>query len=139
MGLFSTKKRNTQTSEVVDVSSPLNIGGDNEAPVFNLANSSGNRIITSDMGAIKASFDLAGKVADSTQSIADSSFSLAKDGLNLANDGIKKVADGVNSSLAFVGQQLKSDTEKGTNQFTYLVLGLALIGLLGAVAVFGRK
>ncbi len=139
MGLLSSSSRQSNTTNVNDVSTPINVGGDALAPVLSLAQSSGNRITLTDSGAIAAAFDFAGansaSQAELAQRAVDQSYNFAGNAATIGNEQARVATD---KALSFVSQNIKSDDEKQRDTFNYLVYAV----LAAAVAVaylIGRK
>jgi len=132
-GSSSSSASSQQTSNTTtNVETPVNIGGDANAPVLNFGNSNGNSISLTDQGAVQASFSLAERVADG---LLQNTRDIAERGFGALTESGSQVSDAVSRSLAFVGQQLKGNEEKTINEFTYLVLGLAAIVAVGLYLV----
>lgn len=132
MGLFSSSSKQNSTTSVTDISTPVNVGGDANAPVLSLAQSSGNTVNLTDSGAIAAAFDFAGANSDSQADLArralEQSYDFAGNAATIGNEQARQATE---RALSFVGQATKPDEEKQRDTFNYLVYAV----LAAAVAV----
>lgn len=121
----SSKKTQTQTSTVTDVTTPVSIGGDANAPVFNVANSAGANISLMDGGAIKESYNFAADSRDAAYRVASTAL----------ETGAAQAQSAQQQAFSFVSDKTKTEGEKTQDQFIKLAVGFAIALLIGLAIV----
>lgn len=130
MGLLSGllgSSNKSQSSSSSSTDAATNVGGDANAPVLTLANSSGSTVNMLDGGAIGQAFDFASLAGERNNALVDSILS--------TSSTLQREAS--NRAFDFVSQNLKPDAEVQRDQFVYL--GFGLLAVVAVIFIWGRK